>query len=482
MFQGVVDRDFLIDGVLNKRRMFDGFDSEYIVFVDEHEPLEKETVDKLREITDVLVIRKHNKSFEDIKPIYINDSERKTVSIKASVFVNARAAESITVNINDLIVNQYALTNTATDYIFVIDKLIVLEPYESITIKVVSLSDDDDVQFIYDSEKSVLTINEVKGVIDTAINCISSYDLVNALVKKCSDSALILNSSFLSSLSHDWSNGKNVRGLESVITTSFDDLFSELIKMYCLFCTVTDSEVIIEQRSNIVKLGTKSYLNRDRISSEVEIPNRDFLFSLIKVGYKNWQLDSALSNQETNSLLEFSTNMFGRESTLNLECDSISSGILIEEIRQMQFGKISNEQQKKFDETLVSLIANDGKENYLTFGVNDDARNLSIRPSELLRSWANVIGGHQEWKFTSGVGNYSALIGMKAQSESITNFGNIISDAAWDLTYTCELWEYTNIGDVIYWTDTLGRKRQGILIEAQWKTDKGMLLSIIEIK
>ncbi len=67
MFNGVVDRDFLIDGVLNKQKMFSGFDYETILFIDEHETLDVHTVDKLRIITDTLVIRKHNKSFEDIE-------------------------------------------------------------------------------------------------------------------------------------------------------------------------------------------------------------------------------------------------------------------------------------------------------------------------------------------------------------------------------------------------------------------------------
>lgn len=64
MFSGVVDRDFLIDGVLNKQKLFQGFDFETILFIDEHETLDVETIDKLRVISDTLVIRKHNKSFE----------------------------------------------------------------------------------------------------------------------------------------------------------------------------------------------------------------------------------------------------------------------------------------------------------------------------------------------------------------------------------------------------------------------------------
>lgn len=421
-------------------------------------------------------------SFDSILPIYTNDSEKKTVSIDASIFVNARAGSNIRLKVNELVIFEYPLTTTATDYIWTIDKTITLQPYETVTIKVVSVSDDDDVLFIYDSEKTVLSINEVKDVKDTAVNCISTFDLLSGLVNKATDGALRLNSYFISTLSHDWTNGKNLRGVSSVITTSFDDLFTELNKMYCLYCTITDTEVIIEQRKDIAKKGTKSYLDRDNITSEVKTPNRDFLYSNVKVGYKNWQLDSALSNQEVNAYMEYKTNLFGRENTLNLECDSIASGILIEEIRQMQFGKVTNEQQKKFDDTLVSLIASDGKADYMTSNVNEDARNLSIRPQIMLTEWAGVLGGYSSWKFTSGLGNYSAVIGIKSQNEDIKTFGNIISDDAWDLTYTCDLWEYTSIGDLIYWRDSKGINRKGILMEAQWNTSKEMILSIIEMK
>lgn len=67
MFKGVVDRDFLIAGILNKRKLFENFDAEYIAFIDEHEPLTQEEINKVKEITDTLIIRKHSKSFENIE-------------------------------------------------------------------------------------------------------------------------------------------------------------------------------------------------------------------------------------------------------------------------------------------------------------------------------------------------------------------------------------------------------------------------------
>ena len=64
MFSGVVSRDFLTHGLINKKKLFEGFRTELICFVDEHEPLDEKTVMEMKSICDTLIIRKHNKSFE----------------------------------------------------------------------------------------------------------------------------------------------------------------------------------------------------------------------------------------------------------------------------------------------------------------------------------------------------------------------------------------------------------------------------------
>ncbi len=66
MFNGVVNRDFLVDNVINKKKLFQGFDAEFIVFLDLHEEVSDETISHMRELADTLIIRKHNKSFEDV--------------------------------------------------------------------------------------------------------------------------------------------------------------------------------------------------------------------------------------------------------------------------------------------------------------------------------------------------------------------------------------------------------------------------------
>lgn len=65
MFNGVVDREFLWENIWNKRHLFRDFDTEFIVFVDEHEKLTEDELIDLKNISDTLIVRRHNKKFED---------------------------------------------------------------------------------------------------------------------------------------------------------------------------------------------------------------------------------------------------------------------------------------------------------------------------------------------------------------------------------------------------------------------------------
>lgn len=65
MFQGVVSRDFLVDSLVNKKNLFRDFDHELIAFLDEHETVDEKTISEMRAVCDTLIIRKHNKKFED---------------------------------------------------------------------------------------------------------------------------------------------------------------------------------------------------------------------------------------------------------------------------------------------------------------------------------------------------------------------------------------------------------------------------------
>jgi hypothetical protein len=67
MFEGCRSMDFLIEGVRNKIKFFEGFEKEVILFIDEHEIIPAEVIQEIRFMVDTLVVRKHDKNFKDIK-------------------------------------------------------------------------------------------------------------------------------------------------------------------------------------------------------------------------------------------------------------------------------------------------------------------------------------------------------------------------------------------------------------------------------
>lgn len=69
--QGVSSRDFLVEGVRNKKKFFQTRpDTEFIVFVDEHEPLTNEQYSKLHAIADCVVVRRHSKRYREADPFH----------------------------------------------------------------------------------------------------------------------------------------------------------------------------------------------------------------------------------------------------------------------------------------------------------------------------------------------------------------------------------------------------------------------------
>lgn len=57
--KGCSHKDFLTDGIFNKVKFFDGFDKEVIVYIDQHHPIENETLSYIRGLVDCVVIRNH---------------------------------------------------------------------------------------------------------------------------------------------------------------------------------------------------------------------------------------------------------------------------------------------------------------------------------------------------------------------------------------------------------------------------------------
>ena len=68
LFHGTVSRDYLVDGLLNKKKFFEGFDCEFIVYIDEHQRVDALTLDTLREHCQTIVLSRHSKHYRGIDP------------------------------------------------------------------------------------------------------------------------------------------------------------------------------------------------------------------------------------------------------------------------------------------------------------------------------------------------------------------------------------------------------------------------------
>ena len=65
---GVTCSDLLVANVVNKRRFFDGFDAEFIAYIDVHEPVPEDVLRELNRLCDCVVLRKHSKKYRGADP------------------------------------------------------------------------------------------------------------------------------------------------------------------------------------------------------------------------------------------------------------------------------------------------------------------------------------------------------------------------------------------------------------------------------
>jgi hypothetical protein len=65
---GVTCSDLLVGNVVNKRRFFDGFDAEFIAYIDVHEPVPEDALRELNRLCDCVVLRKHSKKYRGADP------------------------------------------------------------------------------------------------------------------------------------------------------------------------------------------------------------------------------------------------------------------------------------------------------------------------------------------------------------------------------------------------------------------------------
>lgn len=149
------------------------------------------------------------------------------------------------------------------------------------------------------------------------------------------------------------------------------------------------------------------------------------IYSLIKIGYKKWEIKSVKGIDEFNSLKEFRTGVTAISNTLDASSDLIASGYIIEELRTQTLANTGDTDNTYDNDVFIIVVEETGYGEYqveqgITSGAQmfspTTAYNWRIRPFYNLMRWAKSIFGAysvlvnttSKIFFSSGTGNYLA--------------------------------------------------------------------------
>ena len=153
-------------------------------------------------------------------------------------------------------------------------------------------------------------------------------------------------------------------------------------------------------------------------------------YSLIKVGYKNWESEEALGLDEFNSNKEFRTTLKSINNTLDITSNFIAGGYAIEITRRQSFASSGKADTKYDNNTFIICVVRSGGyaytnaytveqgniENAANFYSPATAYNWRIRPiynlmrwwKSIAQSYINLTNSSSKLLFGSGTGNLLA--------------------------------------------------------------------------
>lgn len=185
----------------------------------------------------------------------------------------------------------------------------------------------------------------------------------------------------------------------------------------------------------VVRIEDVAYFYQDAIlltlpaipSAESEV-KEDMHYSLIRIGYKKWEVESINGLDEVNSTREYRTSFDNINKTLDLESELVGGAYAIEKTRQQSFVD-SGGADTTYDNEIFIVCVN--RAGYNTFAVEVDEvsestnlysaatkYNVRITPARnMLRWYKSVVNGYTNISdtdnkifFSSGTGNITACI------------------------------------------------------------------------
>ena len=364
------------------------------------------------------------------QPVYTNTSD-KAVTVKVDLLVRVSAKSSTALMAYLCVSNDNALFKTASFNVGVaystselsISLTTEVAPLKTLSVYIQEVfGSTNNFTFEYDIDGSYLLIEEKR---EKKNSVVSGEDLVELFKKfQLTNKVEIMPFSYFHVMA---TNGLNIRGVNSKLKLSFEELFKAA---NCLYNIAAD----FDEENNSLWIGTKAELIKQSVVTEIGLPdslevelNTDWLFDKAKVGYKTWQAESVLGNNEINALSQYEFGQSVIENELNLVSDFIASDYVIEETRLKQF-ETAKIKDWKFDNSLF-WIANDTVRSW---------GNRQISPNKVLQKWSGFYGLNGKASFVSSEG--------KEDESMILAESAIFGIRKFKVTKSMEMYEFSKIG------------------------------------
>ncbi|GGH42918.1 hypothetical protein GCM10007423_39910 [Dyadobacter endophyticus] len=330
------------------------------------------------------------------------------------------------------------------------------------------------------STESFLTIYENSNAESSLIWGLTWKQAFEALVEKLTNGTVTVSSDFLTKgngASRVLTSERNLRGYRSPLLVSFKSLFDDFNAIENLACWKRDGKLYLETKADMVKK-----LPRSRVYDyeKLEHAPSPFFHSTCEVGYANWQSETAAGRDEFCTSRSYITNQQKIKSPLSVVVNSLSAaGKAMEVLRR---NPSSDKADTNQDERLFVIEAQRTGNVYVAkigdvSGVlnAESVINASLSPRQILKRWANVLGINGKASFAAGTGNYSASTFGEVESSDVDleSVPQVFSDRSVMIETEMTMRQYSQMGEVIEYTDHDGETRAALVNEDTYRFSSG---------
>lgn len=312
---------------------------------------------------------------------------------------------------------------------------------------------------------------------------------IDALLLKLTNGSVTLSSDFLTKgdgARRVITSERNLRGYRSPLLLSFKSLFDDFNAIDNLACWKVADKLFIE-----TKLGMVRKLPRSRITDyeKLEHTASPFFASSYTVGYSNWQSGTAAGRDEFCTERSYLTDQRKIKAARSIQVANLSaSGKTMEVLRRNPSAEKadSNQDEKLF---VIEAIKSDSIYVAVTGSVSDvlnpeNVINGNLSPRSILKRWSSVLGVNGKADFSSGSGNFMAMVNGERENSGVdpTGITQIFSDRSVLIETSMTMRQYSEMGEVVEYFDHDGSLKAALVMDDSYRFTTGKVsINAIEL-